>query len=120
MPDANLERFPCPACSADMEFDPASGAMKCRYCGHEETISQSAILNAHPLDEALTHISAAKPLSPQAIESTCHTCGSVVAFEPPEVAGSCPFCGSAIVAEPKAADPLVAPDAVLPAKIPKT
>ena len=31
----------------------------------------------------------------------------------------CPFCGAALVAQPKAADPLIAPDAVLPAKIPK-
>jgi Primosomal protein N'' (replication factor Y) - superfamily II helicase len=115
-----IARFRCPGCSADMQFDPASAAMKCPFCGHEEPLSsQSAILNAHPLDQALTQISA-KPLSPQAIESTCDTCGSVVAFEPPEVAGSCPFCGSAIVAQPKAADPLIAPDAVLPAKIPKT
>jgi hypothetical protein len=103
-----------------MEFDPASGDMKCRFCGHEEQLSSKPSAAAHPLDQALTELSArTKPLTPQAIESACDTCGSVVAFEPPEVAGSCPFCGSAIVAQPKAADPLIAPDAVLPAKIPK-
>ncbi|HUK18185.1 MAG TPA: hypothetical protein VLW65_17285, partial [Bryobacteraceae bacterium] len=31
----------------------------------------------------------------------------------------CPFCGDALVAQPKAADPLVAPDAVLPAAVGK-
>ena len=121
MPDATkLEHFRCPSCSADMEFDPASAGMKCRFCGHEEPLSSQSAVNAHPLDQALTELANTKPLTPQAIESTCATCGSIVAFEPPEVAGSCPFCGSAIVAEPKAADPLIAPDAVLPAKIPKT
>ena len=43
-----------------------------------------------------------------------------MAFQPPETAGVCPFCAAAIVAQPKAADPLIAPDGVLPAKIPKT
>jgi hypothetical protein len=42
-----------------------------------------------------------------------------VVFEPPEVAGVCPFCGSPIVAQPQAADPLIAPDAVLVFKLPK-
>ena len=118
------ERFLCPDCSADMEFDPESGGMKCRSCGHTAALSSpgTTIAEAHPLDEALAQIggAASKPLSAQAMEVSCAGCGSVVAFEPPEVAGACPFCGGAIVAEPKAADPLIAPDAVLPAKTPKS
>jgi hypothetical protein len=40
-----------------------------------------------------------------------------VTFEPPDVAGMCPFCGAPMVAQAKAADPLIAPDALLPAKV---
>ena len=58
-------------------------------------------------------------MSAQALEVTCNGCGAVVAFEPPQVAGTCSFCGADLVAQPKGADPLVAPDAVLPAKVPK-
>jgi ribosomal protein S27E len=124
MPDpTNVQRFQCPQCAADMEFDPESGGMKCSSCGHTEALSSpgAGIVNAHSLEEALARPggAASKPLSAQAIEVSCGGCGSVVAFEPPEVAGACPFCGGAIVAEPKAADPLIAPDAVLPAKTPK-
>ncbi len=54
------------------------------------------------------------------MEVTCGGCGSVVAFEPPTVAGSCSFCGAAIVAAPKAADPMIAPDAVLPFHVAKS
>lgn len=107
-----------------MEFDPESGGMKCRSCGHTVTLAQpgAALPSAHPLAEALARNggAAAKPLSAEALEVSCAGCGSVVAFEPPEVAGACPFCGGAIVAEPKAADPLIAPDAVLPAKTAKS
>jgi hypothetical protein len=78
------------------------------------------VVPRHDFDEFVA-AGAAKlqPLTGQALQVSCDGCGSVVAFEPPEVAGLCPFCGSALVAQAKAADPLIAPDALLPAKIPK-
>jgi ribosomal protein S27E len=68
------------------------------------------------LEDALVH---AKPLSVEALEVNCDGCGSIVVFEPPEVAGACSFCGAMIVAQPRAADPMIAPDAVLPVKVTK-
>lgn len=107
-----------------MQFDPATGAMKCPFCGQTRALpaEDPAALRPHPLDRYLAegHGAALLPLTGQALEVACGGCGSVVAFEPPEVAGTCPFYGAALVAQPKAADPLIAPDAVLPARIPKT
>lgn len=105
-----------------MEFDPQSGGMKCRFCGHMEAVVPSAAtVSVHTLEEGLAEAGASpgKSLGEGALQVTCNGCGSVVAFQPPEVAGVCPFCGGAIVAQPKAADPLIAPDGVLPAKVPK-
>lgn len=117
---ARVERFRCPECSGDMEFDPASGRMKCRSCGHADAISspQAVMAARHPFAGAIAP-GAQAPISQQAIQVTCDGCGSVVVFQPPEVAGTCPFCGGSIVAEPKAADPLIAPDGVLPFKVAK-
>ncbi len=117
-PAPQFERFPCPGCGSDMEFDPATGGMKCRSCGHTEALParSRAALPPHPLDGA-SH--AATPLTAQALEITCNGCGAVVAFEPPQIAGKCSFCGADLVAEPKSADPLLAPDGVLPARIPQ-
>jgi ribosomal protein S27E len=138
--DPAHEHFPCPGCSADMKFDPAAGMMKCPFCGRTAAVPASATpaatvagaghaitsptpghIDCHPLEEFLAKAGAAHltTMSPQALEVHCGACGSSVTFQPPEVAGSCPFCGSAIVAQAKAADPLVAPDAVLPAKVGK-
>ncbi len=107
-----------------MQFDPATGALKCPFCGQTRALpaEDPAGLRPHPLEQYLGAGDGAtlRPLTGQALEAACGGCGSVVAFEPPEVAGACPFCGSALVAQPKAADPLIAPDAVLPARIPKT
>ena len=102
-----------------MEFDPASGGLKCRFCGHAEAVAPAqAPLAAHPMEEALALHPA--PHGEESLQVTCDGCGSAVVFRPPEVAGLCPFCAAAMVAQPKAADPLIAPDAVLPAKVPKT
>lgn len=100
-----------------MDFDPQSGMMKCQSCGHLEAVPTPAVLVvAHPLEDALAHVT---PLSAEALEVNCDGCGSVVVFEPPEVAGACSFCGAMIVAQAKAADPMIAPDAVLPVKVTK-
>jgi len=106
-----------------MQFDPATGGMKCPFCGQTQALAapaNDAVVPSHDFDEFVaaggTKLS---PLTGQALQVSCGDCGSVVAFEPPDVAGLCPFCGSALVAESKAADPLIAPDALLPAKIPK-
>jgi ribosomal protein S27E len=100
-----------------MDFDPQSGMMKCLSCGRTEAVPAStSILVAHALEDALKHVT---PLSAAALEVTCDGCGSVIVFEPPEVAGACSFCGMTIVAQPKAADPMIAPDGVLPVKVTK-
>lgn len=100
-----------------MDFDPASGMMKCQSCGNTVAVeATTTVVVAHPLEDALAHV---KHLSAEALEVNCDGCGSVVVFEPPEVAGACSFCGAMIVAQPKAADPMIAPDAVLPVKVTK-
>jgi ribosomal protein S27E len=106
-----------------MEFDPESGQMKCRFCGQTAAVPTitTGVAPPHSLDEFLaktddTHL---RPLTEQALEVGCDGCGSRITFQPPEVAGTCPFCGADIVVQPKAADPMIAPDGVLPAKVPK-
>jgi ribosomal protein S27E len=106
-----------------MAFDPAQGLLKCGHCGHTEAVpaAPASAICSHPLEEflALAGDAHLRPLSGQALQVQCAGCGSVVSFEPPEVAGACPFCGANVVDQPKAADPLVAPDAVLPFKVPR-
>lgn len=115
-PKAKQQRFPCSACGADLVFDPKENCLVCPYCGHKEAIpTTDALVEERLLDDFL------RPggerlakVAENAIEVSCTRCGATVTFTPPEVAGDCPFCGSTIVAQPKAADPMVAPEAVLP------
>jgi ribosomal protein S27E len=106
-----------------MVFDPETGGMKCPFCGQTQVLAppaDGAVVKPHGLDEFLAAgASKLQKLSSEALQVSCSGCGSVVTFEPPDVAGVCPFCGDAMVAQPKAADPLISPDGLLPAKVPK-
>jgi hypothetical protein len=110
------ERFPCPGCGADMVFDPQNNCLTCPYCGRQEPIPASAGSVEERPYEVYLQAGAAQmgSVAANAVEVTCTQCGATVAFTPPEVAGECSFCGATIVAQPKAADPMVAPEAVLP------
>jgi DNA-directed RNA polymerase subunit RPC12/RpoP len=111
--------FPCPGCGADLVFDPKENCLTCPYCGLQEPIPQSdqSVIERsyeqylHPDSEQMGTV------GENALEVSCTRCGATVTFTPPEVAGECPFCGSAIVAQPKSADPMVAPEGVLPFRI---
>src|SRR5271156_1859328 len=118
MPETpKFAHFRCPGCAGEMDFDPQTGMMKCQSCGRTDAVPTSnAVMVAHALEDALAHVT---PLSAEALEANCDGCGSVVVFEPPEVAGACSFCGAMIVAQAKAADPMIAPDGVLPVKVTK-
>ncbi|MEZ5351299.1 MAG: TFIIB-type zinc ribbon-containing protein [Bryobacteraceae bacterium] len=113
-----VQRYRCPGCSADMEFDPAAGSLKCPYCGTVQKISHPVNQGVEELGfEEYAHDPGASKLgslSAQALEVGCTGCGSVIAFEPGTFAGVCPFCGAKIVTQPHSADPLIAPNGVLP------
>ena len=115
-------RYDCPGCGADLLFEPKDGCLVCPYCGRKEAIPESAEeVQERSYEEYLTpRASQLKPLATNALEVRCNSCGATVTFAPPEVAGECSFCGVKIVAQPKSADPLVAPEAVLPFQISHT
>src|SRR5262245_39276773 len=114
-----VHRYACAGCAADLVFEPKDGCLTCPYCGRQEQIpasagqieerSYEAYLNLRPDQMGL--------LAENALEVQCTGCGTTVTFAPPDIARSCPFCAAKIVAEPKAADPLLAPESVLPFKV---
>jgi DNA-directed RNA polymerase subunit RPC12/RpoP len=99
-----------------MVFDPQNNCLVCPYCGRKEPIPASSGSVEERSYEDYLQAGAAQmgSLAANAVEVTCSQCGATVTFTPPEVAGECSFCGATIVAQPKAADPMVAPEAVLP------
>jgi hypothetical protein len=116
MPTDAARQFPCPGCGADLAFDPKGGCLTCTYCGRSESIPQSA---AEVVEKSYEEYLKVRPerlgaLAEGALEVKCEGCGAVITFTPPQVSAFCPFCGRNRVSQPKSADPIVAPQAVLP------
>ncbi|MDT4954784.1 MAG: hypothetical protein QOJ02_2922 [Acidobacteriota bacterium] len=116
-----IHRYPCPACGAILVFEPKDGQLACPYCGHKEVIPQSAeqVLERSYEEYLQPRAEQLQMLAAGALEVQCSSCGATVTFVPPEVARECDFCGAKIVAQPKSADPTVAPEGVLPFRIPQ-
>ena len=111
-----VHHFPCPACGADLVFEPGDGFLSCPYCGHKEAIPEST---EQVEEQSFEHHLQIRPdqlakLAPNALEVQCQSCGAKSIFTPPEVAGRCEFCGVQIVAQPKSADPILTPSGLLP------
>jgi DNA-directed RNA polymerase subunit RPC12/RpoP len=113
---SNVNRFMCDNCGANMTFDPRVGKLHCAYCGFSKDIAS----DARPIEEydfeafLRPENQRLQPMAIDAMQISCGTCGATVVFIPPETAKQCDFCGGKLVAQPKAADPLVAPESVLP------
>lgn len=114
-----VHRYPCPACVANLLFEPRDGFLSCPYCGHKEAIPASAEQVQERSFEQYLQIrpEQLEQLAANALEIGCQSCGAIVTFTPPEVARQCDFCGVQIVAQPKSADPILAPEGVLPFRI---
>lgn len=116
-----VHRYPCPACGASLLYEPRDGFLSCPYCGHKEAIPTSAEQIQERSFEQYLQIrpEQLQQLAANALEVQCQSCGATVTFTPPEVARRCDFCGVQIVAQAKSADPILAPEGVLPFRITK-
>ncbi|MDT5272172.1 MAG: hypothetical protein QOH49_4358 [Acidobacteriota bacterium] len=120
-PQEKVHRFRCPGCGADLQFAPEGGNLTCPYCGRQEKITPPAgAVEEHSYEQYLQlHADQMGTLAEGALEVACQTCGATVTFTPPMVAGECDFCGSPLVAQPRSADPVLAPEGVLPFSVTK-
>ena len=119
VPQEKVRRFRCPGCGADLKFAPEGGCLTCPYCGRQERIEPPpGAVEERSYEEYLQlHPDRMSTLAQGALEVGCQTCGATVTFAPPMVAGECDFCGSPLVAQPRSADPVVAPEGVLPFRV---
>jgi DNA-directed RNA polymerase subunit RPC12/RpoP len=116
----NINRFLCQNCGANMVFDAKSGMLACPYCSHKQEVVATGRIDERDYYEFLQRgMQNLQPMAVDAMQVRCDSCGAIVNFTPPETATKCAFCGGKIVAQPKSADPLVAPEGVLPFSVPE-
>ena len=97
-------RFPCPACGADLRFDPGTGQLKCEHCGHETAIGDGAGPWGGAASIREMDFRAALDATPGAVEYeetrvlVCPSCGAQVEVDERIHAQACPFCATPVVA----------------------
>jgi ribosomal protein S27E len=111
----NVSRFSCEKCGANVVFDVRIGKLSCAFCGQAQEIVADGAVEERAFEESLQKgMQNLLPLARDAMQVGCTGCGAIVNFTPPETVSKCNFCGAKIVAQPKSADPLVAPEGILP------
>ena len=82
-----------------MLFSPASGKLRCEFCGTESPIDTTlSEIREYPFREALSKLSHqdAVPIDKTV---TCKKCGSTFTLTPYSVSSNCPYCGTPAITE---------------------
>jgi hypothetical protein len=122
-PAAEKERkFPCKGCGAELLYAPGKSVLECPYCGHKETIPQTA----EEIKEYSFNDYLAKPRSHgygheagQRRTIRCGGCGAVTQVDATIRSTVCTFCATPIVLDDAPAgaagdDDVITPEALVP------
>lgn len=93
-----LQKFACPACGAEAQWNPAKQALVCPFCGTVSPMElpvAGAEIRENDLAAALRSLG--EDQRGWAAEKTsvkCQSCQAISVFDPTRVAQRCEFCGS--------------------------
>ncbi|HYT66686.1 MAG TPA: hypothetical protein VEL51_09725 [Vicinamibacterales bacterium] len=92
-----LQKYPCPACGAQAEWNPGKQKLVCPFCGTESPYKVTATGEIEELDlvRALREMPEdARGWQTERRTVQCQSCKAVSVFEPDRVGQRCEFCGS--------------------------
>lgn len=112
---ASTETAKCPACGADLVYDPETQALKCPYCGTEKEIN-GRICSESDLNRLFTE--RANAWATEAKAFRCVNCGATTVISKNELSKCCAYCGASNVIESDEMSGM-RPDAVLPFSLTK-
>jgi hypothetical protein len=108
-------QFPCSACGARLQFDPAAAELLCQHCGFSEPIPQS---EAEVVERDFhSYTPDSDDWEMEMRQWHCEKCGADTITERTVTSFSCPFCASNLVS---ATDELIdkhTPESLLPFRI---
>jgi len=114
---ADVRKFPCAACGADVVWNPGADALKCPYCGSVRAVPRRfGEVVEKPIEEGLR---APRDLGWGVSRKTvrCQRCGASQSVEPGLAALRCAFCGAPAVVEAPAAGNMIRPEGLLPFRV---
>ena len=95
------QKFSCPACGGEAQWNPGKQALVCPFCGTtapgklEQTPGGDAVIREHDLVAALRGVpDASRGWQAEKVSVKCQSCQAISVFDPARVGQRCDFCGS--------------------------
>ena len=118
---AAREKYPCAACGAQAEWNPARQMLVCTFCGTEAPFTVDAVTGAlveHDLVTALRQLpDEARGWLTEKRTVQCQSCKAVSVFDPGRAGQNCDFCGSPALVDYTELKAPIRPQGVLPFKV---
>ena len=117
------QKFECPACGGEAQWNPARHALICPYCGTESPVelqqhADSTVIVEHDLVTALRSIpDSARGWQAEKVSVQCQSCKAISVFDPGKISESCQFCGSTALVPYEQVKDSIRPESLLPMTI---
>ncbi len=117
------EKFHCPACGAEANWNPAKQALVCPFCGTESPAAlqqrgASTVIVEYDLAAALRSIpDQARGWRAEKTSVRCQSCQAISVFDPGKIGRNCEFCGSSQLVPYAEVKDAFRPESLLPLKI---
>jgi Zn finger protein HypA/HybF involved in hydrogenase expression len=117
------DKFHCPACGAEANWNPTKQKLICPFCGTEspatlETRGASTVIVEHPLVAALRGIpDSSRGWQAAKTSVRCQSCQAISVFDATKVGQRCEFCGSTALVPYEQVKDAFRPESLLPLKI---
>lgn len=93
----------CPMCGGTMDFNPATGGLRCPYCEYEQAIealdTEETSAQEQDFDSAEQTANCDWGVEKKTV--ICKSCGAQSIYDALQIANECPYCGSNQVMEEK-------------------
>jgi hypothetical protein len=121
---AALEKYPCPACGAQAEWNPSKQKLVCPFCGTESPYQIDRATGTVAEIDLVTTLRELpeedRGWQTERRSVQCQSCKAVMVYDPQRVGQNCEFCGSpALVGYDEIKAP-IRPHGVLPFRIDKS
>jgi Zn finger protein HypA/HybF involved in hydrogenase expression len=117
------DKFHCPACGAEANWNPAKQALVCPFCGTVspatlQTRGAETVIVEHDLAAALRNIpDSARGWQAEKTSVKCQSCQAISVFDAGKIGERCAFCGSTALVPYEQVKDAFRPESLLPLKI---
>ncbi|MFN3409241.1 MAG: zinc ribbon domain-containing protein [Limisphaerales bacterium] len=118
------QRFSCPACGGEAQWNPAKQALVCPFCGTtspcslEPAAGGETVIQEHDLVAALRALpDSARGWQAEKRSVKCQSCQAISVFDAARVGQRCDFCGSSALAPYEETKDAIRPESLLPFKL---